>query len=91
MDWPNVTKIYTPPNAINPPPLTSMRYTKTISRSGMASYRNSLPTSDSVMGMCYSYFIDTKYKCLRCELPVCNKCSVFEEKEDFESWTGMGR
>ena len=40
-----------------------------------------------MMEMCYSCFMDTKYKCLRCELPICNKCSVFEENEDVEGWT----
>ena len=29
----------------------------------------------------------TKCKCLRCELPTCNKCSVFEENEDVEELT----
>ena len=61
-------------------PLTSMRCTKTISRPGMASHRKSLLTSHSVMEMCNTCFMDTKYKCLRCELPICNNCSVFEEK-----------
>ena len=28
------------------------------------------------------FFMNTKYKCLRCELPICNKCSVFEENKD---------
>ena len=40
------------------------------------------------MEMCYSCFVDTKYKSLRCELPsICNKCSLFEENEDVEGWT----
>ena len=26
-------------------------------------------------------------KCLRSELPICNKCSAFEENEDVEGWT----
>ena len=88
MDCANVTKIPTPPSANRysppppPPPLTSMRCTKTISRPGMASYRKSLLASHSVMEMCFSCFMNTKYKCLRCELPICNKCSVFEENED---------
>ena len=65
-----------------------MRCAKTISRPGMASYhRKSLLTSHSVIEMCYSFFMDTKYKCLRCELTICNKCSVFEENEDVEGWT----
>ena len=67
--------------------LTSMSRTKTISRPGMASYRKSLLTSHSVMEMCFSCFMNTKYKCLRCELPICNKCSVSEENEDAEGWT----
>jgi len=44
----------------------------------------SLLTSHSVMEMCCSCFINTKYKCLRCKLPTCNKCSMFEENEDVE-------
>ena len=39
------------------------------------------------MEICYSCFVDTKYKRLRYELPICNKCSVFEENEDVEGWT----
>ena len=42
---------------------------------GMASYRKSLPISHNVMEMCFLCCMDTKYKCLRCELPICNKCS----------------
>ena len=41
-------------------------------------------TSHSIMEMFCSCFIKTKYKCLRCELPTCNKCSSFEENEDVE-------
>ena len=32
--------------------------------------RKSLLTSHSVLEMCFSCFINTKYKCLRCELPI---------------------
>ena len=39
------------------------------------------------MEMSFSCFMNTKYKCLRCELPICNKCSVFEENKDVEGWT----
>ena len=39
------------------------------------------------MEMCFSCFMNTKYKRLRCELPICNKCSVFEENEDVEGRT----
>ena len=67
-------------------PLTSMRCTKTISRLGMASYRKSLTPHRSMMEMCCSCFMDTKYKCLRCKIPICNQCSVFEENEDVEGW-----
>ena len=42
-----------------------MRCTKTISPPGMASYRKSSPHR-SMMEMCCSCFMDTKYKCLRC-------------------------
>ena len=35
-----------------------------------------------------SCFMGTKYKCLRSELPICNKCSVFEENEDVDGRTG---
>ena len=73
------------PNAIFP--LTSMRCTKTISRPGMASYRTSLLTTHwSMTEMCCSCLMDTKYKCLRCKIVICNQCSVFEENEDVEGW-----
>ena len=47
-------------------------------------FRKSLLASHGVMEMCRSCFINTKYKCLRCELPACNKCSVFKQNEDIE-------
>ena len=43
------------------------------------SSRKSLLASHSMMKMCRSCFITTKYKCLRCELPTCNKCSAFNK------------
>ena len=50
-----------------------------------ANYRKSLLASHSVMEMCRSCFINTKYKCLGCELLTCNKCSVFKQNgEDVE-------
>ena len=77
MNCAKVTKVPTPPSAKRYfPPLTSMRCIKTISLPGMASYQKSLMTSHSVMEMC-SYGVS----CLRCELPNCNKCSVFQENE----------
>ena len=87
MDCTNVTKIPTPPSAKRYLPLTSLRCTITISRPGMASYRTSLLTSHSVMEMCFSCFMNTKYNCLRCKLPICNKCSVLEGNEGVEGWT----
>ena len=48
------------------------------------SCRKSLLASHSVMEMCHSCFINTKYKCWRCELPTCNKCSVLKQNEDVE-------
>ena len=46
-------------------------------------------TSHRVMEMCYSCFMNTNINIngLRCELPISNKCSVFEENEDVEEWT----
>ena len=74
-------------------PLTSMRFTKTISRPGMASYRKSLLTPHrSMMEMCCSFFMDTKYKCFRCKIPICNQCSVskkmrmLRDGEPVEAW-----
>ena len=28
----------------------------------------------------------TKYICIDCAVPICNKCSVFEKDEDIEGW-----
>ena len=36
--------------------------------------------------MCCSCFMDTKYECLRCKIPICNQCLVFDENEDVEGW-----
>ena len=54
--------LFHPPNKFSS--LTSMRFKKTISRLGMASYRKPLLASHSVMEICFSCFMDTKYKCL---------------------------
>ena len=69
------------PNAIFPADEYAL---KTTPRPGMASYRKSLLPSHSLMETSYSCFMDSKYKCLRCEMPIVNKCSVFEENEDVE-------
>ena len=34
--------------------------------------------------MCSSCFANTKYICLKCQIPNCNKCSTFEHNEDTE-------
>ena len=44
-------------------------------RLGMASYRKSLLTLHNMLKMCFLCFMNPKYKCLRCELAICNKCS----------------
>ena len=48
------------------------------------SCRRSLLASHRVMEMCRSCFTNTKYKCLRCELPTCNKCSVLNRTKRLE-------
>ena len=73
------------PNAISAPDEHALY--KDNFATGIESYRQSLLTSHSVIEMCFSCFMNTKYKCLRCELAICNKCSVFEENEDVEGWT----
>ena len=82
MDCANVTRIPTLylPSAIPHPP-DEHALTKTISRPVMASYQKSWLTWHSAMEMFFFVFHDTnnKYKCLRCELPIRNKCSVFED------------
>ena len=78
MDCANVTKIPTPPSAKHYFPSWRACAVQTISRLEMASYRKPLLTSQSVMEMCFSCFMNTKYKWLKCELPIWNKCSVFE-------------
>ena len=36
--------------------------------------------------MCYSCFATTKYSCIKCAYPVCNRCSVFEDDEETPGW-----
>ena len=43
-------------------------------------------TSSSEADMCSSCFRTTKYKCLKCKIPICNNCSIFEEDEDSPGW-----
>ena len=49
----------------------------------MAAWRASLTRDD----MCSSCFSNTlKYTCLKCTIPICNKCSTFELDENTEKW-----
>ena len=90
IDWANATKIHTPPSAKHYfPPLTSRRSAKTMSRPERARFRKALKTShlsSSRMEMCCSCFMNTKYECLKCKIPICNQCSVFEENEEVDGW-----
>ena len=36
--------------------------------------------------MCCSCFMNTKYECLKCKIPICNQCSVFEQNEEVDGW-----
>lgn len=36
--------------------------------------------------MCFSCFETTKYLCLTCTNPICNRCSVFEPNEGTPGW-----
>ena len=38
------------------------------------------------MEMSCSCFMNTKYECLQCKIPICNQCSVFEENEEVDGW-----
>ena len=42
---------------------------------------------DDRCGICFN---ETNYICLKCDLPVCNKCSTYENNEETVGWT-MGR
>ena len=44
-------------------------------------------SSSSEEDMCSSCFANTKYTCLKCQIPICNKCSTFEENEASDRWT----
>ena len=47
----------------------------------MAVWRTTL-TSTGEVHICSSCFCVTKYTCLKCEMSLCNKCSIFEANED---------
>lgn len=42
---------------------------------------------DNSKNMCSSCFTNTKYVCIECRIPICNKCSIFEINEDTGGWT----
>ena len=44
-------------------------------RRKMAAWRAKLDDGE----MCCSCYDTTKYTCLKCKSPICNKCSIFEE------------
>ena len=50
----------------------------------MAAWRATL--ADNSVDMCSSCFADTKYVCIDCCMPICNKCSTFENDEDTDGW-----
>ena len=51
-------------------------------RKKMAAWRAKLHDGD----ICCSCFGTTKYTCLKCGIPIFNKCSIFEEDEDYHGW-----
>lgn len=51
----------------------------------MATWRATL--ADNSEDMCSSCFANTKYVCIECRMPICNKCSIFENNEDTVGWT----
>ena len=49
-----------------------------------SSWRVPVPVpADDCCSVC---FVETKYACLICELPVCNNCSTFESNEETPGW-----
>ena len=69
------------PNAISPPDEHALYKDNFATGNGELSQSLLTSHTDSVMEMCFSCFINTKYKCLGCKLPICNNCSVFEEND----------
>jgi hypothetical protein len=68
--------------------LTSMRRQWVVIRTNMAAFRalvNSRFPDDSD-DTCMSCLETTKYCCLHCKFPLCNKCSVPEENEETRGW-----
>ena len=52
----------------------------------MALWRKTLSASTEEENMCSLCFCVTKCKCLKCEMSICNKCSIFETNEDTPGW-----
>ena len=59
------------PNAIFPPDEHAL-------------YKDNFATGNGELSKVIADIMNTKYKCLRCELPIYNKCSVFELNENVE-------
>ena len=46
-------------------------------------------STSSEEDMYSSCFSTTKYTCLKCKIPICNNCSVFEKDEDSSGWAPL--
>ena len=65
----------------------SMRSYRFLSLRKMAAYRASLKSRFfDEENTCMSCFDNTKYFCLICQDPICNKCSIFERDEQTSGW-----
>ena len=53
--------------------------------SNMAAFRAGLEHEDDE-DSCMSCLDTTKYRCLRCKFPLCNKCSLPEENDEIPGW-----
>ena len=51
--------------------------------SNMAAYRAGFEDDED---SCMSWLDTTKYRCLRCKFPLCNKCSLPEENDEIPGW-----
>jgi len=51
----------------------------------MATWR-AIP-ADNSGDMSSSRFANTKYVCIECRMPICNKCSILVKNEDTFGWT----
>lgn len=66
-----------------------------VSTFNMARYRQSLnlcvQEENEGQNICSFCFATTKYSCLHCAMPICNKCSVFEDNEEASGWAAGKR